>query len=230
MSDENLTFSDTIQIVIPEDEKKEDIINEDLKTPSVTVIKDVATPNKEISEVKPFREVKKENIKPITEQKEDKEEKSIEQIKTKIEKSRVENKDSNSSNTSKKTILELTLNMYTKKFDNYANIPDCIVNKIFNLFYEKDELLIDEAILLLATLLPEAKQDIDGSNTLNEAIYVCKLNLGKLIFDECRANFRNIPSYLKNKLSNKIIEDYENKKFENILYNYQLMRLNGYIK
>lgn len=230
MSDEELTFSDTIQIVMPENEDlKENNLDKELQTPSVTVIKDVVEQKKE-EEVKPFKEVKKENIKPMVETKESQEEKDIEKIKSRIEKGRVENKETHSSNTSKKTILELTLNMYTKKYNDYANIPDCIVNRIFNLFYEKDELLIEEAILLLANLLPEAKQDIDEANSLNEAIYVCKLNLGKLIFDECKANFRNIPSYSKAKLSNKIVEDYENKKFDNIIYNYQLMRLSGYVK
>lgn len=230
MSEEELTFSDTIQIVMTEnDERLDEISKEQLQTPSITVIKDVVE-QKQTKEVKPFKEVKKENIKPIVESKENQEEKDIEKIKNRIEKSRVENKETHISNTSKKTILELTLNMYNKKYNDYANIPDCIINRIFNLFYEKDELLIEETILLLANLLPEAKQDIDDANSLNEAIYVCKLNLGKLIFDECKANFKNIPSYSKTKLSNKIIEDYENKKFDNILYNYQLMRLSGYIK
>ncbi len=230
MSDEELTFSDTIQIVMPENEDLgESALDKELQTPSVTVIKDVVE-QKNTEEVKPFKEVKKENIKPMVEPKENQEEKDIEKIKNRIEKGRVESKEIHSSNTSKKTILELTLNMYAKKYNDYANIPDCIINKVFNLFYEKDELLIEEAILLLANLLPEAKQDIDEANSLNEAVYVCKLNLGKLIFDECKSNFRNIPSYSKTKLSNKIVEDYENKKFDCIIYNYQLMRLSGYIK
>lgn len=230
MSEEELTFSDTIQIVMPENgDGLDEISTESIQTPSVTVIKDVVE-QKQTEELKPFKEVKKENIKPVVESKEDSEEKDIEKIKNRIEKSRMESKESHTSNTSKKTILELTLNMYNKRFNDYASVPDCIINRVFNLFYEKDELLIEETILLLANLMPEAKQDIDEANSLNEAVYVCKLNLGKLIFEECKANFKNIPSYSKTKLSNKIVEDYENKKFENIIYDYQLMRLSGYIK
>lgn len=249
MSDEELTFSDTIQIVMPEEE-------EEAKTPIVTVAQEEKKDDEKIEESKTseestadfqnleeqndhpldlevfrkVKEVKKEIIKPVSEQKKDLRNQDIQQIKNKIEKNRLESSKEKSSNTSRKSIVEMTLDMYTKKFDEYAHIPDCIVNKIFNLFYEKNEMMVEECLLILQTILPNSKQDIDNADTLNEAIYVAKLHICMEMYNECKDNFNNIPSYSRRTFANKISKDYEDKKLENIIYDYQLMKLTGYIK
>lgn len=132
-------------------------------------------------------------------------------------------------NLRKNSLFNAEADLYRVKFDEYAGIPDCIVNEIFAIEDGKGKISIEEAIIMLMNLIPTAKSGINEAKTIQDAIYISRIKIAAFLFKECTFGFTNIPDHSRINLSNKIKADCDKNQVFDVLYDYQLMRLSGYL-
>ena len=63
---------------------------------------------------------------------------------------------SDDSNLRRSALFNAESDLYRVKFDEYAGIPDCIVNEIFNINDGKGKISIEEAVIMLMNLIPRS--------------------------------------------------------------------------
>lgn len=136
---------------------------------------------------------------------------------------------SDDDNLRRTSLFNAESDLYRIKFDEYAGIPDCIVNEIFGLNDGKGKISIEEAIIMLMNLIPTAKSGINEAKTIQDAIYISRIKIAAFLYKECTFGFTNIPEHSRVNLSNKIKSDCDKNKVYDVLYDYQLMRLSGYL-
>lgn len=136
---------------------------------------------------------------------------------------------SDDDNLRRTSLFNAESDLYRIKFDEYAGIPDCIVNEIFGLNDGKGKISIEEAIIMLMNLIPAAKSGINEAKTIQDAIYISRIKIAAFLYKECTFGFTNIPEHSRVNLSNKIKSDCDKNKVYDVLYDYQLMRLSGYL-
>lgn len=128
------------------------------------------------------------------------------------------------------SLYSVTSKMYVEKYNEYSNIPDFIVNEIFNIDDGKGTTTIEEAIIMLINLFPDTREKINSARYIEDAIKIGKKEIVKSLYKDCKAGFLNIPVHSRENLSKKITSDFENENLEASLYDYQLMRLSGYLR
>lgn len=136
---------------------------------------------------------------------------------------------SDDSNLRRSALFNAESDLYRVKFDEYAGIPDCIVNEIFNINDGKGKISIEEAVIMLMNLIPTAKTGINEAKTIEDAIYISRIKIAAFLYKECTFGFNNIPEHSRSNLSNKIKADCDKNLVYDVLYDYQLMRLSGYL-
>ena len=193
---------------------------EELKADESIII-DTTSDDKEskVQEEKNTKKVKKEENAPLDLSSNDKNDKVI-QNKIFV---------SDDSNHRRSALFNAESDLYRVKFDEYAGIPDCIVNEIFEINDGKGKISIEEAIIMLMNLIPTAKNGINEAKTIEDAIYVSRIKIAAFLYKECTFGFNNIPEHSRVNLSNKIKADCEKNLVFDVLYDYQLMRLSGYL-
>lgn len=215
---------------------KEDDLAYNLITPITTDQKSEKKEKKE--EFKPAKEVdlqknqKEEKIasEPLKVQKSEKvEEQKMEKEEVKLNTNGKSIFKSDDDNLRRTSLFNAESDLYRIKFDEYAGIPDCIVNEIFGLNDGKGKISIEEAIIMLMNLIPTAKSGINEAKTIQDAIYISRIKIAAFLYKECTFGFTNIPEHSRVNLSNKIKSDCDKNKVYDVLYDYQLMRLSGYL-
>lgn len=136
---------------------------------------------------------------------------------------------SDDSNLRRSALFNAESDLYRVKFDEYAGIPDCIVNQIFGINDGKGKITIEEAIIMLMNLMPSAKAGINEAKTIQDAIYISRIKVAAFLYKECTFGFTNIPEHSRVNFSNKIKSDCDKNLVFDVLYDYQLMRLSGYL-
>lgn len=136
---------------------------------------------------------------------------------------------SDDSNLRRSALFNAESDLYRVKFDEYAGIPDCIVNQIFGINDGKGKITIEEAIIMLINLMPSSKAGINEAKTIQDAIYISRIKIAAFLYKECTFGFTNIPEHSRVNLSNKIKSDCDKNLVFDVLYDYQLMRLSGYL-
>ena len=197
MFEEDLSFSDTIEIVPTVQETK-------TETKEVGPI--IVEPVKETVQVK--KEEKKEEKK--------QESKKVQEFSKPSER--------------QQCIYDITTRSYIEKYTEYCGIPDFIVNQLFDIDDGKGTITIEEAIIMLINLFPNTREKINSAKIIEDAIKIGKSEIVTVLYKECKYGFINIPLHSRENLSKKITSDFENDNFEASLYDYELMRLSGYIK
>ena len=229
MFEDNFSFSDSIEIV--------------------PTIEEPQVEKKEIEEKKIINENKESSLEPtgpiiIDEIKNENEEKKVE----KRESIRNSRNDSNQRNSSfqhsnrqraeiitrpslrQKALYETTSLLYMERFTEYAGIPDFIVNQLFGINDNKGSISTEEAIIMLINLFPNTRDKVNSAKYLEDAIKIGKVEIINYLYKECKFGFSNIPLHSRDNLSKKITSDVENSNFEASLYDYQLMRISGYLR
>lgn len=135
----------------------------------------------------------------------------------------------NIDNLRKSALFNAESDLYRVKFEEYAGIPDCIVNQIFGIEDGKGKITIEEAIIMLMNLIPSAKAGINEAKTIQDAIYISRIKIAGFLYNECSFGFTNIPEHSRVNFSNKVKNDCEKNLVFDVLYDYQLMRLSGYL-
>ena len=189
--EDNLSFSDTIEIVPTIEEVKENKKVEDNIGPII------------IGEVK-------------EEKKQDKKENKAREIEK--------------PSARQQSLYDITSSIYVEKYTEYCGIPDFIVNQLFNIDDGKGTISIEEAIIMLINLFPNTREKINSAKIIEDAIKIGKSEIINFLYKECKYGFINIPLHSRENLSKKITSDFETENFEASLYDYQLMRLSGYVK
>ena len=128
------------------------------------------------------------------------------------------------------SLYDITSNIYVEKYAEYCGIPDFIVNQLFDIDDGKGTISIEEAIIMLINLFPNTRERVNSAKLIEDAIKIGKSEIISFLYKECKYGFINIPLHSRENLSKKITSDYESDNFEASLYDYQLMRLSGYIK
>ena len=136
---------------------------------------------------------------------------------------------SDDTNLRRSALFNAESDLYRVKFDEYAGIPDCIVNEIFEINDGKGKITIEEAIIMLMNLIPSAKSGINEAKTIKDAIYISRIKIAAFLYKECTFGFNNIPEHSRINFSNKIKADCDKNLVYDVLYDYQLMRLSGYL-
>ena len=136
---------------------------------------------------------------------------------------------SDDSNLRRSALFNAESDLYRVKFDEYAGIPDCIVNQIFGINDGKGKITIEEAIIMLMNLMPSAKAGINEAKTIQDAIYISRIKIAAFLYKECTFGFTNIPEHSRVNFSNKIKADCDKNLVFDVLYDYQLMRLSGFL-
>jgi len=189
MFDENnLSFSDTIEIVPTAEENVGPII---------------------VDQVKESKEDKKESKK---------ENKNVQVVEVAKPSAR------------QQSLYDITAGIYVEKYTEYCGIPDFIVNQLFDIDDGKGTISIEEAIIMLINLFPNTRERVNSAKIIEDAIKIGKSEIINFLYKECKYGFINIPLHSRENLSKKITSDFETDNFEASLYDYQLMRLSGYIK
>lgn len=206
MFEDNLSFSDTIEIVPTQEVKIE---KSDLKKENNSNIN--STPK---IEVKPVEEIKNNNN-------ENKEVVKL-NFNTKKEPKQISAR--------QKQLFDMVSKVYVEKYTEYCGIPDFIVNQIFDIDDGKGTTTIEEAIIMFTNIFPNTRDKINSAKLIEEAINVVKEEIISSLYRECQYGFINIPLHSRENLSKKITNDFESDNFEASLYDYQLMRLSEYVK
>lgn len=191
--EDNLSFSDTIEIVPTVEEKKENK-KEDNIGPII------------VSEVKEDKKQEK------------KENKNVQVVEVAKPSAR------------QQSLYDITASIYVEKYTEYCGIPDFIVNQLFDIDDGKGTISIEEAIIMLINLFPNTREKVNSAKIIEDAIKIGKSEIINFLYKECKYGFINIPLHSRENLSKKITSDFETDNFEASLYDYQLMRLSGYIK
>lgn len=134
---------------------------------------------------------------------------------------------SDDDNLRRSSLFNAESDLYRVKFDEYAGIPDCIVNQIFGIEDGKGKISVEEAIIMLMNLIPAAKAGINEAKNIQDAIHVSRIKIAAFLYNECTFGFTNIPEHSRVNLSSKIKSDCEKNLVYDVLYDYQLMRLSG---
>lgn len=190
--EDNLSFSDTIEIVPSVEEVKESKKEENNMGPII------------VGEVK---EEKKQDKKEVAKKQE------TEAISAR-----------------QQSLYDITASIYVEKYAEYCGIPDFIVNQLFDIDDGKGTISIEEAIIMLINLFPNTRERVNSAKIIEDAIKIGKSEIINFLYKECKYGFINIPLHSRENLSKKITSDFESDNFEASLYDYQLMRLSGYIK
>lgn len=193
MFEDNLSFSDTIEIVPTEEETKNNTKEKNIGPIIVNEVK---------------QEQKKEDKK--------QDNKKVQQT--------------SAPSARQQTIYDIITQSYIEIYNEYADIPDFIVNQIFDIDDGKGTISIEEAIILLINLFPSTRDEINSAKIIEDAIRISKSEIINVLYKECKQGFINIPLHSRENLSRKMTSDFETGNFEASLYNYQLMRISGYIK
>lgn len=211
--------------------KKEEFKNDELIIENIDEMVTTSTKNEEKTEEKHEEKVEKNVEK--NEEKFDKKFKKENDIKKEEE---LNNKVvanqifvSDDSNLRRSSLFNAESDLYRVKFDEYAGIPDCIVNQIFGINDGKGKITIEEAIIMLMNLMPSSKAGINEAKTIQDAIYISRIKIAAFLYKECTFGFTNIPEHSRVNLSNKIKADCDKNLVFDVLYDYQLMRLSGFL-
>ena len=188
--EDNLSFSDTIEIVPTVDERKESKKEENVGPIIVAEVKE--------------------------EKKQDKKENKVQEI--------------SKPSARQQSLYDITSSIYVEKYTEYCGIPDFIVNQLFDIDDGKGTISIEEAIIMLINLFPNTREKINSAKIIEDAIKIGKSEIINFLYKECKYGFINIPLHSRENLSKKITSDFETENFEASLYDYQLMRLSGYVK
>lgn len=205
MFEDNLSFSDTIEIV-PTVEEKNDNTN---------IEKDNSTVFKETQEVEKKQDEVKSNTKD-----------NSEVVKLDFN----TKKGPTIVSARQKQLFDMVSKVYVEKYTEYCGIPDFIVNQVFDIDDGKGTTTIEEAIIMFTNIFPNTRDKINSAKLIEEAINIVKEEIISSLYRECQYGFINIPLHSRENLSKKIKNDFENSNFEASLYDYQLMRLSEYIK
>lgn len=193
MFEDNLSFSDTIEIVPTVEEVKNDTRDKNIGPIIVSEIKEESKKEDRKQEVKKSQEIAKPSAR-------------------------------------QKSIYDIISKSYVEKYTEYCGIPDFIVNQLFDIDDGKGTITIEEAIIMLINLFPNTREKINSAKIIEDAIKIGKSEIISVLYKECKYGFINIPLHSRENLSKKITSDFETDNFEASLYDYQLMRLSGYIK
>lgn len=206
MFESNFGFSDSIEIVPSIDEQEE----KNSKTAGPIILNEVK--NEPKAEKKDEKKDEKNNVKDV--QSRSRNNKKVEDVTSKR----------------RESLYAVTSSLYVDKFDDYADVPDFIVNQIFDIDDGKGTITIEEAIIMLINLFPNTRDKINQARMIEDAIKIGKKEIVEHLYRECRNGFSNIPVHSRENLSNKITSDIENDNYDASLYDYQMMRISGYIK
>lgn len=212
MFEDELSFSDTIEIVPTTNEVKNNTKDEEMGP--IIISQPVEPERKEIKreERAERREEKRDDRRDDRKQEN---RRSQEIVKPSVR---------------QQSIYDITTKSYIEKYTEYCNIPDFIVNQIFDIDDGKGTITIEEAIIMLINLFPNTREKINSAKIIEDAIKIGKSEIITVLYKECKYGFINIPLHSRENLSKKITSDFENNNFEASLYDYELMRLSGYIK
>ena len=103
------------------------------------------------------------------------------------------------------------------------------MGQIFGINDGKGKITIEEAIIMLMNLMPSSKAGINEAKTIQDAIYISRIKIAAFLYKECTFGFTNIPEHSRVNLSNKIKADCDKNLVFDVLYDYQLMRLSGFL-
>lgn len=196
--EDNLSFSDSIEIVPTVEERRENEKKENI-------------PQNQVVEVKEDRKQDRNQD-------------------NKKENKNFQVKEFSKPSARQQSLYNITSNIYIEKYTEYCGIPDFIVNQLFDIDDGKGTISIEEAIIMLINLFPNTREKINSAKIIEDAIKIGKSEIINFLYKECKYGFINIPLHSRENLSKKITSDFESGNFEASLYDYQLMRLSGYIK
>lgn len=223
MFEDNFSFSDSIEIVPSMDEQQESNENEIQMSQDMEPIL--------VNEVVEGSEVKKAEKK--EDRKEDKRDSSRNNQRDNSQRStsnRNQRNEDRIPSIRQQSLYTTTASLFVEKYNEYSGIPDFIVNQLFDINDGKGTITIEEAIIMFINLFPNAKDKINSARFIEDAIKIGKGEIINYLYKECKLGFSNIPLHSRDNLSKKITSDVENNNFTAALYDYQIMKLSGYIK
>lgn len=222
MFENDLSFSDSIEIIPATEEIKEEPKNNENMGP--IIINEVAEveDSKEVSEKR--EEIRNERRLDRRNEKNDRYDRN----------DRRENRQNRYEQTKptlrQQSLYNTTSRIYVERYNEYNGIPDFIVNQIFEIDDGKGETTIEEAIIMLINLFPNTREKVNSAKYIEDAIKIGKSEIINSLYKECKYGYINIPMHSRDNLSKKITSDFENDNFDAALYDYQLMRLSGFLK
>lgn len=216
MFENDLSFSDTIEIVPTEEVVKEEPKKEENIGP--IIVNDVVT-----------TETKEEQK--VTEKREDNRNDRYERNDRNDRRENRHNRyEEEKPSLRQQSLYNATSKIYVERYNEYNGIPDFIVNQIFDIDDGKGQTSIEEAIIMLINLFPNTREKINSARYIEDAIKIGKSEIINSLYKECKYGYINIPMHSRDNLSKKISSDFENDNFDAALYDYQLMRLSGFLK
>lgn len=217
MFENDLSFSDTIEIVPTIEETNEVKVEENVGPIIVNEVVETVEPKQEVV-VETKEEVKNERNDRRNERRNDRrdfKQNRHDEVKPSLR---------------QQSLYNATAKIYVERYSEYNGIPDFIVNQIFDIDDGKGYTTVEEAIIMLINLFPNTREKINSARYIEDALKIGKSEIVNSLYKECKYGFINIPMHSRENLSNKITSDFENENFDAALYDYQLMRLSGFLK
>jgi hypothetical protein len=225
MFEDSFSFSDSIEIVPSTEESQETIkkeeVKEDLQNIGPIIVDEIKDEKDTIKNEKKYEE--KEEKKDISKN-------NTRDSYSRGNSHRNSRNDVETPSLRQQSLYSMTADLYVEKFNEYSNIPSFIVNQLFEIDDGKGTITIEEAIIMLINLFPNTKDKINSARFIEDAIKIGKAEIINNLYRDCKLGFANIPIHSRDNLSKKITSDVENDNFKAALYDYQIMRISGYIK